>query len=194
MTETPDHKTFNLLEALQGINYPEDYVDVYLDAAVMYRLDKIDTELKKFEILQDAEGIERLEKVREDLVSAAETLRFRFHVQYQPRERRQALFTEVFEEHPEVKDAFGRVQPDTIRDEYFTNREWSLHITRVEDPSGAVQAAPAPEVIEAFRKKAPDPAQVAIQKKIDSLYEGTKAGYEDFIQETSFLSSASTEA
>lgn len=192
--QAPDHESFDLIAAIQGISYPEETVEVYLDDNIMYLLDKAKSALRKAEILGQEDDKARLEEEIENLRDAASGVRFQFLLRAQPRRIHQAATREALKRFPEEKDVFGRVIEDDERDEFFTNRLWALHIVEITSPSGAKQVGLSEEEVQSFRDLAPRSAQNAIQRTLDGLYKGADQGYEAMIQDNDFLSGASPEA
>lgn len=188
---TPDHKTFDLLDALAGVSHPETTVDVYLDDSLMYLISQTDAEIRKAEIRGEKEQKDTLEAKIAELKEQAATVKFEFTIRAIPRGVHTAIIAETEKEHPDTKDFLGRVEPNPERDEFFSNKFWAAHITQVKAPTGAVQQGLTPEYAAAFRSQAPRSAINAVQKAIDSLYANAEAGYENVVQETSFLSGAS---
>lgn len=191
---TPDHKTFDLLDALAGVTHPESEVNVYLDDSLMYLIDQTNAEIRKAEILGKQDVKATLEEKLATLKEQAAGVRFTFKIRAIPREVHTSIITETEKEHPDSKDFLGRPEANPERDEYFSNRFWAAHIVQVTSPSGATQEGFTPEYAKAFRGQAPRSAINAIQKAIDSLYASAEAGYENVVQETNFLSDASREA
>lgn len=194
MTDAPNHETFDLIEALQGINYPEDSVEVFLDDNLMYLRNKAEKELRKAEILNQKDQVEEISKRLEELLDAASVVKFTFHVRAISRRDHQSLSKEVLKQYPVEKDFLGREESNPDREDLYAEKTWAAHIVKIVNPAGAVQNGITPEEARAFIAQAPRSATEAVQAKIEALYEGSKEGYESLIKETNFLSDASPEA
>lgn len=192
--ETPDHEGFDLIAALQGVSYPEERVSVYLDDNIMYLRNKTHQEIRRAEILGNDEAKSALEAKLGELAEAASGVKFEFIVRGVPRKVHQAILKDVFLKYPEEKDLMGRTESNDERDDEYNNKLWAAHIVKIIAPSGKETVGMTEELAKEFRGQAPPSAMAAVQKAIDSLYSGAKAGYEDLVQDNDFLSDASPEA
>lgn len=194
MTETPDHETFDLIAAVQGINYPEDTVEVYFDESLMFHIHRSSQQVDRLfqqGLIEEAAALtEEIDKLRD----SAQEVKYTFHLRAVPRELNRAMFQEINKEFPEEVDFLQRPVPNPERNEAFADRHWALHITKVVNPAGAITTDVTPGVAKVLRNRLPGAGQTRIENAIESLYSDSKKGYEDLIKDVNFLSGASPEA
>lgn len=193
-TVTPSHETFDILDALQGATFPEDTVDFFLDENLNYLVNKTNNELKQLEYRGQTEKAESLKKHRDELLESAVSKKFTATVRAVPDNVREAIDVETEEKHPAEQDIYGREKTSPERDAFFMAKYWAAHVVKITNPTGVSQIGMTFDQASAFRKTAPRSAVLAIQDKINELYSGSKAGYQDIVQESNFLSDASPEA
>lgn len=191
---TPSHETFDIMDALQGVSFPEDTVEFFLDENLNYIVNKTNQELKRHELLGNKEAAEELRSKRDDLIESAVTKKFTATVRATPDNIREAIDTEVEEKYPSEQDILGREKPNPEKDSFYMAKYWAAHVVKLSNPTGVEQVGMTYDQALAFRKTAPRSAVLAIQEKINELYSGSKAGYQDIVQESNFLSGASREA
>ena len=191
---TPDHKTFDLFDALTGISYPEDTVEVFFSEDLMYRINKTEKKIDELLLRGDTEQADALDAKLDELRKAAESVKYVFTIRSTPRELTRDIFNAVQEEFPDTQDFIGRKIENPARGEEFSIRHWALHIVKIVNPEGAVLGPIDEAMARALRGKLPTPAQERIAKAIDDMYNGAKAGYESLIKDEDFLSDASPEA
>lgn len=192
--ETPNHETFNIIDALQGVDYPEDSVDVFMSDNLMYLISKANDELRLAELRKEEDKVKEIREKLDNLREQASIVKFTFHVRSIPRDQMKAILTKLDNDFPPEKDLMGRDVSNPERDEAFMSRQWAAHIVRIVNPNGAVQVGISEEDAEKLRGHMPQSALEAVQRTMDALYEGAKKGYETSIQDVNFLSGASPEA
>ena len=192
--ETPNHETFNIIDALQGVDYPEDSVDVFMSDNLMFLISKANDELRLAELRKEEDKVKEIQEKLDNLREQASIVKFTFHVRSIPRDQIKAILTKLDADFPPEKDLMGREVPNPERDESFMARQWAAHIVRIVNPNGAVQVGISEEDADKLRGHMPQSALEAVQRTMDSLYEGAKKGYETSIQDVNFLSGASQEA
>lgn len=192
--ETPNHETFNIIDALQGVDYPEDSVDVFMSDNLMYLISKANDELRLAELRKEEDKVKEIQEKLDNLREQASIVKFTFHVRSIPRDQMKAILTKLDNDFPPEKDLMGRDVSNPERDETFMSRQWAAHIVRIVNPNGAVQVGISEEDAEKLRGHMPQSALEAVQRTMDALYEGAKKGYETSIQDVNFLSGASHEA
>jgi len=192
MTTTPElnHETFNLLDMLAGRTYPEDTVDVFLDAKTAYLIAKSNEEVGRLRANKQNDEAQELEKAVEALVEESSKAKLTLHIRAIPMEVREALLKKAFEEFPEERDFVGRVRESRERDKHYTRLLWEAHILSVETAQGTDHDITL-EKVSAMRKGGiPEQGVDDIASAIKDLYAGTAAGFEQAAQETAFSSAA----
>lgn len=178
---TEDAKRFDLMSALQGANYPEDVVTVYLHEELTYLLNQINE--KHLHDPANKELKKLLDKAHKEL----EPFAIKVTIKGVPLGKRRAMLANLNKEMPPKEKALGGVEfPDGYSEE-FQKRRWALYVAQFEDAEGAT-SVPSPEEIEAFLEEAPESAVTAIDNAITRMIEDSATGYELAIQELPFLS------
>lgn len=186
--------TFDIADMFAGISYPEAVVPFYTNQKIAYEFHKLAQESLDAIRDKDEEAAKRVEKRREDLITAAEKNRYEIHLRGQSRDNREAVLDTVRAEFPPETDFLGREVPNAEADKIYVARMWALHIEKIVAPNGAVNVAPSESDIRILRGQSPDSELAKVEAKIQELTTGAKSGFESLAQEHDFLSSASPEA
>jgi len=188
MTDEITPKTLDLASALAGRTFATDKVDVYLDEETAYEVARLNSEIKRATVLDAKDDLEQFENDLKALTAKGAESRLTFHVTTVPRHVRKAILDSVLKEYPNTTDFLGRAVTDPEADEIFANRSWATHIRKIVGADGSERVQPDEGDIKIFRDNAPDVAIEAVEKAIQELSEGAKAGVETLIQEHDFLS------
>lgn len=194
MTDAPNAETFDLGAFLAGVNYPTDEVEVFFAEDVAYALNKVNSAIKRAEILEDADALRELEGKRDELINAGLASRLVIHIQGISRRTEKDINAKVMSEYPVETNLIGTVKPNPERAEALANLFWAAYITQIEAPNGSVLTAPGLEDIKRLRDTAPESAIETIESAINGLTTGAKGGFESLAQEHGFLSQPSPEA
>lgn len=188
----PDNQTFDLFEALTGINYPEHSVPVVFDGALSFAI----STLKEALDLAIAGGLtERAEAVQKELdetLKHAKTQMYRIHFRGIPEIQRENIIREVEEIFPTQRNLLGQSEPNIQADNELRRRMWIAYITKIENPEGKV-SVPDENSIDALINHLDSSAHEKISEGISELITGTKSGFEAAIKDTDFLSEPSPE-
>lgn len=191
MTDAPNHETFNILDALEGVTYPTDTVPVSFDAKLMHLIADTDKEIADLVLLKRHDEAEQLQRELDNLKEQAKETFFTFEIRAVDRGLLRAQEAKALKKYPEEKDIFNRVERDRQREEYSEILYLSLHVISVTSPSGAKQLLFDEETARQFVAKAPAASVNALMTRIQELYQGSNKGYEDSIKDLDFLSGAS---
>lgn len=189
--DAPDAKTFDLGAFLAGVNYPTDKVEVFFAEDVAYALNKVNSAIKRAEILEDADALRELQDKRDDLIEKGVASRLVVHIHGISRRTEKDINAKVLSEYPVETNLIGAVKANPERTEALANLFWAAYITQIEAPDGSVLTAPGLEDIKRLRDVAPESAIKTIEDAIDGLTSGAKGGFESLAQEHGFLSQPS---
>lgn len=185
---TPNIATFDVAEMFAGKSYPKDTVEVFMDEATAYEINKLQAEARQAVASQDEEAGRAVEERLTALVKRGAASKYVFHLTGVSRDSRKAAVESVTAEFPMEQDFLGRDKPNPQGDEKYANLMWALHIEKIVAPSGAVIVAPSEADIKVIRGNAPDPAVEKVEAAIKELSTGVKSGFETLAQEHDFLS------
>lgn len=192
--EAPDFKTLDIADMFAGIAYPEDKVDIYIDAKTAYELYKLQGDAGRAVRDQDeAEGARIAEEIQ-DLLKRGEKSHYIVHIRDTGQDEKDAIRKAVDAKHPPKVNLFNQPEPNAEADEMYTNLMWALHVTRITAPDGRAMVAPQEGDIKALRAKAPGTELRKVEEKIQELRTGAASGFESLVMEHDFLSGASPEA
>lgn len=182
--ETPDAKTFDLIGALEGREYPEIEVPIFLNEGIMFTYAQLSEASAKDPANKEKQ--EALDAMFEEVKHLAITVT----VRGTPRHIRKAIVDKVMKKHPVKSNAFGQEEDSPEGVEMLTQLSWEAHVVRVTAPDGT-EMTPNKAEIQALRDKAPDASINAIADAISELSEGSRSGYEQIVQDPNFLSQPS---
>lgn len=181
MSDNNDPKTFDLIAALQGRSYPKETVTIFLDEALMYEYAKATKAAD-----QDPQNKEKAAAV-EALSESFKSLALKVTVRGIPSHVHKSIRDTVLAKHPIQYDHFNQPKANPEFSELYDQLLWENQVVQIEAPDGST-LTPTPEDIRAMRREAPETAVNAIVEAINLLSEGAQSGYEQIVQDPSFLS------
>lgn len=188
----PDNQTFDLFEALTGINYPEHSVPVLFDSSLSFAINTLEEALSLAiagGLVDKAEAIEKdLDEIRKDLKNHL----YRVHFRGIPEIQRENIIREVEEIFPTKKNLLGQPEASIEADNELRRRMWLAYITKIENPQGKI-SIPDEDGVVALINGLDSSAHERISAGISELITGTKSGFETAIKDTDFLSEPSPE-
>jgi hypothetical protein len=163
------------MDRLAGRDYPTDEVEIYIDEAAAYRIEKLE------EQASNATGGEQANIIHEQIAhqrAKAAASRYVIHLEGISSEQYDACVDAASEQFP-VKTETTRnpltFAPETVvledadRDQFFRTLLWSKFIRKVTGPGGGVDSNITPEWIAYFMSHAPIVAVVKVSAAIDKL-------------------------
>jgi hypothetical protein len=192
----PNPDTFDLLAAIEGTSFPEDEVPFLFDAEAANAVANMKKKLDDLKLLARIDEYNELEAVYEKAVEALRAVTFTVTVRAVPREvKKAALLAADAKYAPELNPLTGVEKPNFEKLEYLNTLNWQAHIVRFTDPDGRVVDGPLGiETVQKILDKAPEASIAAVQRAIDDLETGAKAGYETLVAGIDFLPEPSPEA
>jgi len=193
MTEL-SHETFDIAEAIAGVNFPEVEVPIYFDEAVGFELYQAQETLREVEIREDnKEALRAVYDRIDELKSRAAGARYLVTLRGLPASTFQTIDRQGEEKFPS-KDALipGLQTENPEKDQFTSELVWRHSIVKITNPAGAVSIPTEDQIIQ-LREKTGVSVFQSIHLGLQELRTGTKSGFEQAAQDTSFLSDASTE-
>lgn len=193
MTEL-SHETFDFAEAIAGVNFPEVDAEVYFDEAIGFSIYEAQKLIHETEVRSDnKEDLRKVYDQIDALKKRAAASRYLITVRGLPASTLQVIDTQAEEAHPTPQGLIPGMGADNPeKDRMVGELVWKHSIVKITNPAGAV-ALPTEENIKQLREKTGLTVFHAINEAISELRSGTKSGFEQAAQDTSFLSDASTE-
>lgn len=187
-----DSNTFNILEALAGISFPEHSVKVHFNEALNFTLSTLNSALDLAVVGGLSDQVTKLQAEIEDLLKSVEGQLFTVHFRGIPEVEREGIIRGVEEIYPTKTNLLGNPEPNPEGDRELRRRMWLAFITKIENPAGAV-SVPTEEEIDGLINRTGGSVHETISDGIAELITGTKSGYEQSIKANDFLSVASQE-
>lgn len=185
--------TFSLLERLQGRSYPKETVEVYLDEAAGYEIEKAELRYVRTDPA-DAEAIAAVEAEIEELRERAKASRLTFHLEGISSEEYDSVVDAAQEQFPmeyhesrnPLTMALERTPKDNEdRETFFRVHLWAKFIRRVEDAEGNADTEITPELIAQVHNLLPLAGMARLHDAIQKLRMVTN--WMDEIQGADFL-------
>lgn len=192
MSEDLNPKTFDLIGALSGRDYPTLDVEIYINEALGFEIYQIEKELKAAELRGLQDEIIEIDARLLDRINQTKSEKYVIGLKAIPEKVRRTLIAKNQKDYPDSIDAFGRTTAHPEADAQFTLQMWGAYIRTVTSPDGTIKLADEND-IEALYDNAPLQAQQIISNGIKELQLGSAAGYEQAAKEVDFLSHASPE-
>lgn len=181
-----DDKSFDLLEALQGISYPEETFSVYFDGKGAQEIYHANRELDAAD--PTSEDFKEKEQAFLDLVNKFRGSEYKITI----RGISQEHYADALETIIREAEAFGKTKSQIEISQFLETRQeqllWAQHIVKIEDPQGRVRAPITNEEAAALYNKLPEPSKDEIGRRIDLMKDHTAKGYEIGISDFDFLS------
>jgi len=174
-TEASTEENFNFLDRLAGRNYPTEDVEIYLDEAAGYLIQKLEVDASN---TKDGEQADLIHKQIEYQREKAAKSRYVIHMEGISSEEYDACVDAATEQFPiETKDSRNpltmapesQVIENPDRDQYFRTLLWSKFIRKVTGPGGGVDSNITPEWVAVFANRAPITAVVKVSNTVDNL-------------------------
>lgn len=181
-----DPLTFDLVAALTERDLPTDTKTVYPSEKALFELTRVNAEITEHEEGTEIpkELIEKRDALKKEIAEKALT----FHLTGITRETTRDVLAKVYEKYPVKRNAFGQVEADDNRDEYFQTLMWSQQITKVVNADGAESPEVTEELIAIVRNRLPMQASTDVQDAIQKLAEDTAEGLDWIQADIDFLS------
>lgn len=198
----PAPADFDMFDALEGIEYPEDEVTVALNERAAHRLASLMREIREYQVDHpepEDEKLAEFQKRSEEIKAAINKSRITFYLKGVPDDilttAADAAEAKFESKKKTVVDAQGIPQSVLPQAEkinfmrYMNAVIYSMHIQKfVRHSDGAIRVAPSPDEIAAFMDKAPDAAKGKLVSKIQEL-RVKAADYESQLDEGFFQKS-----
>lgn len=191
MTESLDHKTFDLVSVLAGRTYPTLDIPVYFNEDLGFRIYQLEKKRREA-LLLDSEDAKDLDKEFQELSKSTESEKYTVTLKGIPEHIRRDVTTTVQAQFPSKKNFMGQEDVSPEADTLFTKKMWAVYIQAITDPEGAVTTADE-KTIDAIYDHAPAGVHKALNVGIGELQGGAEAGFEQAAKEINFLSDASPE-
>lgn len=177
-------ETFNFLDVLSGVAYPEDEVTIHTNESLAYQIEK----LKELRDSSDSEEeVHKFEALIQEKRAELKNYEYIFHLKGVSQEVREDLRRAAKQKHAdrpqEVSGMKIKVPTEDQNDWYETLLIQAQVVKIVQARNGAVDAAPSADVIHAFRKKSPASQVLKLVKAVSALVVSTDK-FEDSINET----------
>jgi hypothetical protein len=166
---------FNFLDAVVGRDYPTEEVEIWLDEAAAYEIEKLEEELDRTKNGDKAVALaERLDDLRE----RAHKSRYVITLQAITVEEYDNVVTAALEQFPQefietrhpLTFALERTpKPSEERQQFFRTHLWAKFIRKVTGPTGGVDDDISPEWCAVFLSNAPLMALGRVEVAVDKL-------------------------
>lgn len=186
-----DHQSFDLLEALQGVSFPEETFSVYFDGKGAQEIYHANRELDAAD--PTTEDFKEKEKAFLDRVDRFQGSEYKITI----RGISQEHYADTLETIIREAEAFGKTKSQIEISQFLETRQeqllWAQHIVKIEDPQGRVRAPITNEEATALYNKLPEPSKNEIGRQIELMKDHTAKGYEIGVSDFDFLSEPSLE-
>lgn len=185
-------ETFDLIAAIEGTTRPTEEVKFLFDERTAQTLANIEDELKRFSLLGKTDEYEALDGVKAELLENLKGSIYTITVRGISRKVKKAILAAVEAKHPDKTNAFGQAEANYEGIEYYNALKWQAQIEKIVAPDGSVKNGPlAEEEVTFLLDNGPEVSLGKISEAIESLETGPKSGYDQVVQELSFLSAPS---
>lgn len=186
-----DDKSFDLLEALQGVSYPEETFSIYFDGKGASEIYHANRELDAAD--PTSEEFKEKERAFLELVNKFRGSEYKITI----RGISQEHYADALETIIREAEAFGKTKSQIEISQFLETRQeqllWAQHIVKIEDPQGRVRAPITNEEATALYNKLPEPSKGEIERRIARMNDHTAKGYEIGVTDFDFLSEPSQE-
>ena len=155
-------ETFSFIDALSEVIYPEDTVEIYLNASAAVRSERARAFLSTVDE-SDAAQYAKVAGLIEKYETEVRASTYTFRLKGVATERLEELSSIAEKVHPtQYKTGFDQnhmpvkvAEPNKEQLLYLNDLVLSILVEQIVAPNGAVDTAPGVDVMSAFRKKAP---------------------------------------
>lgn len=185
-------KTFDLIGAISGRDYPTLDVEVYIDEATGFAINKANEALRTLEILGKEDEMKEVQEQLDSLVEKSASSKIVLTLKGIPERVRRSILSKVEEDFPSTSNMLGIPEPNPQADEAYTLAMWEAYIQKFTAPDGSENPVTKGE-IQAIYDELPDTVHKQISDSIEKLRKDHVAGFEYASKEVGFLSQASPE-
>lgn len=185
-------KSFDLIGAISGRDYPTLDLEVYIDEATGFAINKANETLRTLEIQGKDDEAKEVQERLDSLVKKSTSSKIVLTLKGIPERVRRAILSKVEEDHPSATNMLGLPEPNPQGDEAYTLAMWKAYIQKFTAPDGSENPV-SEEEIQAIYDELPSTVHKQISDGIEKLRKDHVAGFEYASKEVGFLSQASPE-
>lgn len=191
-----DSQSFDLIQALDGISYPEETFPIFFDSKSAQKLYSVNRRLDATD--PTSEEFKELEKEFLDLVNEFKGSRYEVTIRGLSSEHYQDAIEVLLKEVQAFSKnsdpgAAQRVEVENFIETRTEQLLWAQHIVKITDPQGRVRAPITNEEATALYNRLPEESQKEVSRQIEEMKSRTSSGYEIGITDFDFLSEPSQE-
>lgn len=164
---------FNFLDVLSGIAYPEDTVTIHTNEALAYQIVKLEELRKDAELAEDEDSVSKYDALLSEKRSELKNHEYEFHLRGISVEHKKDLRRAAKQKHADRKQTVQGVDlklPSDDQNDWYATLVLHAQVVKIVQVSnGAVDDSPSPEVIHAFRNKAPQGEIMRLTQAVQGL-------------------------